>query len=116
MIERPTEAEMDIIHSNLIKMKEHLHNRYPHTWMNMFNDFDINYSHYLQQTNYQIIYRFCDGDDCEEALNKISDREFLKEERLENKKEVARMKMCSIQEDFSDDLEEDSFANKLMRM
>ena len=85
MIERHTEAEMDIIHSNLIKMKEHLHNRYPHTWMDMFNDFDINYSHYLQLTNYQTIYNFRDGVDCEEALNEICDRKFLEEDSFVDK-------------------------------
>lgn len=117
MIERPTEEDMDNIYSNLTNMREYLHKRYPHTWSDMFSEFDIKYSQYLQRTNYQMIYDFCEGTDFEDVLNEMCDREYLKEERLENKKEEARMKMCAIQEDFSDDnFDEDSFVNKLMNM
>lgn len=100
-----------VIHSNIQMIRDYLHKHYPHTWSDMFSEFDIKYSQFLEQTNYKNLFEISEND-CELILYKICDEEFIEEQKLENKKEEARIRLCAAYEDFND--EENDYINKLI--
>lgn len=105
--------EIEKIYSDLENMRYYLHEHYPHTWKEMYYEFDIKYSKYLEQNKFQ---RNLDFSNYEEVLNENCDIDFINEQRLENKETELRLKLSRMERDFNDyDEKIDELLNKLTK-